>query len=109
MKVIQRSITGSLSLSLAVVACAQVSPLISTGNNSYIISVVSHSQFSEAMVQATQEANRYCEDRGKKVVINHVDTQGTQMMSSSSAHVQFSCYEENDPKYKAAMLNKDNG
>jgi hypothetical protein len=90
-------------------ACAQVSPVMPTGNNSYMISVVSHSQFSEAMVKANTDANEYCAKQGKKVVINHMDTAGTQFMSSSSARVQFSCYDENDPEYRKAVLRKDNG
>jgi hypothetical protein len=92
-----------------VVACAQVSPVIPTGNNSYMISVVSHSQFSEAMVKATTDANTYCTSLGKKVVINHMDTAGTQFMSSSSARVQFSCYNENDPEYRQSVLRRDDG
>jgi hypothetical protein len=94
---------------LALVACAETSPVISTGNNSYLISVVSHSQFSQAMTQATTDANKYCADAGKKVVITHMDTQGTQFMSSSSAKVQFSCYLENDPQYRPSVLRPDNG
>jgi hypothetical protein len=89
--------------------CAQVSPVMPTGNNSYMISVVSHSQFSEAMVKANQQANAYCVSLGKKLVIDHMDTAGTQFMSSSSAKVQFSCYDENDPQYRHAVLRPDNG
>jgi hypothetical protein len=89
--------------------CAQVSPVLSTGNNSYMISVVSHSQFSEAMVKASADADKYCATLGKKVVINHMDTAGTQFMSSSSARVQFSCYDESDPQYRQSVLRKDNG
>jgi hypothetical protein len=99
----------SLTIVTLLTACAQVSPVILTGNNSYMISVVSHSQFSEAMVKASTDANQYCTNLGKKVVINHMDTAGTQFMSSSSARVQFSCYDENDPEYRKAVLRKDNG
>jgi hypothetical protein len=90
-------------------ACAQVSPVIPTGNNSYMISVVSHSQFSEAMIKANKDADAYCASLGKKVVINHMDTAGTQFMSSSSARVQFSCYDENDPEYRKSVLRQDTG
>lgn len=92
-----------------VTACAQVSPVIPTGNNSYMISVVSHSQFSDAMVKASTDAGAYCTNLGKKVVVNHMDTAGTQFMSSSSAKVQFSCYTEGDPQYRKSVLRKDNG
>jgi hypothetical protein len=45
----------------------------------------------------------------KKLVINHMDTAGTQFMSSSSAKVQFACYDENDPQYRQAVLRPDDG
>jgi hypothetical protein len=77
-------------------------------NNPYIISVVSHSQFSEALIRANRDADAYCANQGKKVVINSIDTAGTQFMSSSSARVQFSCYTADDPHYQQSVLRKDN-
>jgi hypothetical protein len=72
-----------------------------------MISVVSHSQFSEALVKANTQANQYCASQGKRVVVNQMDTAGTQFMSSSSARVQFSCYDESDPRYQQAVLQGD--
>lgn len=96
-----------VSALLALAGCAEVSPVMSTGNNSYLISVVSHSQFSEALVKATTEAGEYCTRQGKHVVVNQTDTAGTQFMSSCSARVQFACYDESDPRYRQAILHDE--
>jgi hypothetical protein len=85
-------------------ACANVSPVMETGNNSYMVSVVSHSQFNEALIKANQEAAQYCAKQGKKIVVHQLDMKGTEFMSSSSARVQFSCYAENDPEYQQSIL-----
>jgi hypothetical protein len=98
-----------IALTVALTACANVSPVMPTGNNSYMISVVSHSQFSEALIKANHDAEAYCASQGKKVVINSADTAGTKFMSSSSARVQFSCYSADDPHYQQSVLHQDNG
>jgi hypothetical protein len=94
---------------VALTACANVSPVMPTGNNSYMVSVVSHSQFGEALVRANHDADAYCASQGKKVVINSADTAGTKFMSSSSARVQFSCDSADDPRYQQSVLRQDNG
>jgi hypothetical protein len=67
---------------LIVAGCTDVSPVMPTGNNSYMVSVVSHSQWRDAVIKATTDANAYCTTQGKKAVINHMDTAGTQFMIS---------------------------
>jgi hypothetical protein len=70
---------------------------------------VPRTQWNEAFVKATTDANDYCTKQGKKTVINHMDTAGTQVMSSSTAQVQFSCYSEGDQQYRQAVLLPYNG
>jgi hypothetical protein len=51
-----------IALAATLTGFANGSPVMPTGNNSYMISVVSHSQFSEASIRANRDAlsARFC-------------------------------------------------
>jgi hypothetical protein len=100
----------ALGLIASLVGCAAESPVVPTGKNTYMVSVVSHNQFGNpAIIKATALANQYCENQGRGVVVTETQQAGTQMMSSSSAQVQFECLDKNDPAYKGAQLRPDRG
>lgn len=76
---------------LSLVGCVSVSPVMSTGNNTYLISVVSHAQWSEAIETGVAQANQFCAAKGQMAAIANTSTAGTDLMSSSKAQVWFSC------------------
>jgi len=98
---------GSL---LLVAGCTAQSPIVPTGKDTYLVSVVSHNQFGDpAVIKATTLANEFCEKQGRGIVVIETQQAGTQMMSSSSAQVQFECLDKNDPAYKGVQLRPDKG
>jgi len=80
-------------LFLALGGCVSVSPALPTGDHSYMISVVSHAQWSEAIERGVVEANSFCASQGLKATITNSTTSGTDLMSSSKAQVWFICRE----------------
>ena len=71
--------------------CVSASPVLPTGENSYMISIVSHNQWKEAIERGVIEANQFCSKQGKKATVKNSTTAGTDLMSSSKAQVWFSC------------------
>ena len=63
-----------------------------------MVPVESHSQFGNpAIIKATHLANQYRENQARGVGAIETQQAGTQMMSISSAPVQFECLDKNDP------------
>jgi putative hemolysin len=90
-------------------ACVSTSPVMSTGRNSYLVTVQSHNQWHKAIIDGVQQANSYCQSKGMLAVVNQTQQGGTEFMASSTATVQFSCFREDDPAYRASTLRPDNG
>jgi hypothetical protein len=83
-------LVSGLALALQT-GCVSVSPALPVGDNTYMISVVSHSQWSEAIESGIAQANEFCADKHLKAVITNTTTAGTDFMSSSKAQVWFQC------------------
>jgi hypothetical protein len=98
-----------LLLCFMLAGCVSTSPVMSTGKNSYLVTVQSHQQWHKAIIDGVQTANSFCASKGMLAVLNHTETGGTEFMASSTASVQFSCFREDDPAYHAATLRPDNG
>jgi hypothetical protein len=71
--------------------CVTASPVLPTGDNTYMIDVVSHNQWKQAIETAVVQANAFCASKNQLVTINNSTTAGTDMMSSSKAQVWFTC------------------
>jgi hypothetical protein len=71
--------------------CVSVSQPLPTGDNAYLISVVSHNQWKEAIERGVKEANQFCAGKDEIATVTKTTTVGTDMMSSSKAQVWFSC------------------
>jgi putative hemolysin len=78
-------------LLLLVAGCVSVSPPFSVGDNAYLISVVSHAQWKEAIESGVNQANQFCANKGLRATVTNTSTAGTDFMSSSKAQVWFSC------------------
>jgi hypothetical protein len=76
---------------LMIGGCVSTSPVLPTGENTYMISVVSHSQWNEAIETGVTQANAFCASKNLKATINNSTTAGTDFMSSSKAQVWFTC------------------
>ena len=79
------------SLSIVLGGCVSVSPVLSTGDHAFMISVVSHNQWKEAIESGITQANDYCAKQSLKATITNTTTAGTDFMSSSKAQVWFTC------------------
>jgi hypothetical protein len=75
----------------ALAGCVTASPVLPVGDNAYMISVVSHNQWKEAIETGVVQANEFCASKHQKATIDRSTTAGTDMMSSSKAQVWFSC------------------
>jgi hypothetical protein len=98
-----------VGLVVLVNGCVSTSPVMSTGRNSYLVTVQSHNQWHKAIIDGVQQANSYCQSKGMLAVVNQTQQGGTEFMASSTATVQFSCFREDDPAYRASTLRPDNG
>ena len=76
--------------------CVSTSPVLPTGDHAYMISVVSHAQWKEAIESGVMQANEFCAKQNRKATITNSTTAGTDMMSSSKAQVWFTCTEESE-------------
>lgn len=79
------------TLLFVVSGCVSVSPVLPTGENEYMISVVSHNQGKEAIVSGIQQANAFCAKSNRTAEVTATKTAGTDLMSSSKAQVWFTC------------------
>lgn len=89
-------ITMLCFLFLVLSGCVSTSPVLPTGDDAYMISVVSHAQWKEAIETGVMQANEFCAKRDRKATITNTTTAGTDMMSSSKAQVWFTCKKESD-------------
>jgi hypothetical protein len=80
-----------IGIVLLTAACVSVSSPLSVGDNAYLISVVSHAQWKEAIESGVNQANRFCASKGLRATVTNTSTAGTDFMSSSKAQVWFSC------------------
>lgn len=76
--------------------CVSVSPVLPTGNNAYMVSIVSHNQWKEAIERGVVEADKFCARQNRIAKVTNSTTAGTDMMSSSKAQVWFTCEEKTD-------------
>lgn len=81
----------SLLLVILLVGCVTTSPVLPVGDNTYLISVVSHNQWSEAIESGVLQANQFCAGKNLKAIVTNSTTAGTSMMSSSKAQIWFTC------------------
>lgn len=102
------------SLILATVAlagCANTGP-ISTGKDSYVVSVrVPFSGQSGAKGDALRDANSFCQSMGKRMLLQNQNSSECALHGGcGEAEVNFLCLNESDSRYKEApVMRKDNG
>jgi hypothetical protein len=82
------SVIGAITI---LAGCVTASPVLPTGDNAYMIDVVSHNQWKQAIETAVVQANAFCASKNQRATIDNSTTAGTDMMSSSKAQVWFTC------------------
>ena len=92
------------------VACANTGPM-KIGKDTYSISVrVPFSGPSGAKGDALQAANAYCSKQNKYILLQSENSYECALHGGcGEAEVTFMCLDENDPRYAAAHMRKDNG
>jgi hypothetical protein len=58
-------------------------------------------------VRAAQEANKFCNQMGKQMVVRNTNNEGVQMWTGTSSGLIFSCISEKDPEYVRPALRKE--
>lgn len=100
-----------LSLSLALGGCADTGPL-KIGKDTYSISTrVALSGPAGAKGDALKEANKYCGDQNKEVLLQSENSQECALHGGcGEAEITFLCVAESDPRYlERRQMRKDNG
>ena len=82
------SVIGAIAI---LAGCVTASPVLLTGDNAYMIDVVSHNQWKQAIETGVVQANAYCASKNQRATITSSTTAGPDMMSSSKAQVWFTC------------------
>ena len=100
-----------LLVCLAFVGCSSNSGVAPMGKDTYMVSRQAATGFSgtgRLKVDALQEASRFCEKQGKKMLVTATsEAQPPYVMANfPRAEVQFACLDENDPAFQRARLDK---
>lgn len=56
---------------------------------------------------AIQSANRFCASMGKKVMLDYIESHNRSAAGGGEAEVRFLCFDENDPRFRTAILRSD--
>ena len=91
-------------------ACADTGPM-KIGKDTYSISVrVPLSGPAGAKGEALKEAGVYCTKQNKSVLLQSENSNECALHGGcGEAEITFLCLDENDPRYTAAKMRKDNG
>jgi hypothetical protein len=93
-----RVILGGTLTALLVSGCLISSPIVPSGDNTYVVSSRSSTCFKCASAAtALKAANEFCADRGKSLVIRNPSGYMDPFGYNSSSKIVFSCLDESDP------------
>ncbi len=91
-------VLGGAATALLLSGCLISSPIVSSGNDTYVVSSRSRACFSCASAAtALQAANDFCGKMGKSLVIRNTSGYMNPFGYNSSNQLVFSCLDENDP------------
>jgi hypothetical protein len=108
---LQMRLPITVMLALASVACADTGAM-KIGKDTYSISVrVPFSGPSGAKGQALQEANAFCSEQSKQVLLQNENSYECALHGGcGEAEITFLCLDESDPRYSAQrQMRKDSG
>jgi hypothetical protein len=109
-KLMNKYIHCILPIAFMINGCASTSPITQYGKDTFIVSASdSMGGYSSGSLQvrAAQEANKYCAQMGKQMVVRNTNNEGVQMWTGTSSGLIFSCISENDPEYVRPTLRKE--
>ena len=99
----------TLSTSVLLAACAQSSGVLKMGPDTFSVSAAAapaRGGYSEARKLALQEANQYCAQMGKEILVKNVGTATTNVYGAGSADVTFRCLSKGDPELQRPEYRK---
>ncbi len=91
----------ALSASILLTACAQSSGVLKMGPDTYSVSAAAapaRGGYSEARKLALVEANQYCAQVGKEILVTNIGTATTNVYGAGSADITFRCLSKGDPE-----------
>ena len=83
------------------VSCSQSSGVLRMGPDTYTVSAAAapaRGSSSGARKIALTEANQYCAQMGKEILVTNVGTASTNIYGAGSAEVTFRCFAKGDPE-----------
>jgi hypothetical protein len=91
--------------------CVSTTEVVPAGKDSYMIAgtATGGANSGHSMIAATKQANAYCANLGKVMLIRNTNTAGSAGWGGEHSNLIFSCVLENDPEYTRPNLRKDNG
>ena len=98
-----------LSALLLFTACAQSSGVLKMGPDTYSVSAAAapaRGGYSEARKLALTEANQYCDQQGKEILVINVGTGTTNIHGAGSADITFRCLSKGDPELQRPEYRK---
>lgn len=99
----------TFSASLLLAACAQSSGVLKMGPDTYSASAAAapaRGGYSEARKLALSDANQYCAQMGKEILVTNIGTATTNVYGAGSADVTFRCLAKGDPELQRPEYRK---
>ena len=99
----------AFSAAIFLTACAQSSGVLKMGPDTYSVSAAAapaRGGYSEARKLALADANQFCAQMGKEILVTNVGTATTNVYGAGSADITFRCLSKGDPELQRPEYRK---